>query len=273
MKRRFRDLRGFTLVELLVVVAIIAILMAILLPALSLAREKAREATCIGHLKQCGLGLELWFNNAGRYPRWDHNAGNGNLTTNPNLGPWCDALALRSPEWDPNVFTPQNIEAHRADLEGLDGAGGSPEDFIKCIDNIGVFKCPGDKPHPHRINVDRAKAWNFWREAQKDGFEHSYTIGWFASYADYHKDTSSQILAADGVWSWTTHHRCEYVDDPNAAWNNQGWDRNTMGYFHGNATRCNIVCRDNSVSGLNYQTIKKQQGNFEVFFQRPDEPF
>jgi len=46
--------RGFTLIELLVVVAIIAVLVAILLPALNQARENARSAVCLSHLKQTG---------------------------------------------------------------------------------------------------------------------------------------------------------------------------------------------------------------------------
>ncbi len=52
--------KGFTLIELIVVMAIIASLASILLPALSKARSRAKSSVCMNNLKQIGLGLKMY---------------------------------------------------------------------------------------------------------------------------------------------------------------------------------------------------------------------
>lgn len=60
-------MRGFSLVELLIIVTIIAILAAFLLPVLNSTRERGRRTACLSNLKQIGLSLEMYISDSDSY--------------------------------------------------------------------------------------------------------------------------------------------------------------------------------------------------------------
>src|SRR5262245_48445609 len=85
MSLRPRITAGFTLVELLVVMAIIGVLVALLLPAVQAAREAANRTQCTSNLRQIGIGLLAYHGVNGMFP-----AG-GWLATDPQLS-WTASI-------------------------------------------------------------------------------------------------------------------------------------------------------------------------------------
>lgn len=61
--------RGFTLIEILVVLSILTILMAILLPAFSSVRGAGRNVVCVANLRQLGQAIQMYATDNDRYPR------------------------------------------------------------------------------------------------------------------------------------------------------------------------------------------------------------
>ncbi len=94
--------RAFTLVEVLVVIAIIGLLIAILLPAVQAARESARKTQCFDNLKQIGIALISYHDTYGSLPPGYVSAfdNQGN-----DVGPGWGWAAILLPQLEqPNLF-------------------------------------------------------------------------------------------------------------------------------------------------------------------------
>jgi prepilin-type N-terminal cleavage/methylation domain-containing protein len=128
---------GFTLVELLVVIAVIAILAALLLPAISGARRKAQRTVCVNNLRQINLGIRMYCDDS-------HDS-------SPSTGSTNSATVF------PSVFSGYKELMKR--YVGLNGSS-SPRDKL--------FQCPADTFYPNWYFTNATLPFQFVQKSLHD---------------------------------------------------------------------------------------------------------
>jgi len=139
-RKTIRHPRAFTLIELMVVIAIISILAALLLPVLGAAKERARSIVCLANLKQIGVALTIYSD--------DHEDSLIPAEYSKNFRPAAEG-------WPTILYNLKYLPAERA------------PSYYALADGNSVFRCPSGLPAVYSYNPssrddpEGAKAWPY----------------------------------------------------------------------------------------------------------------
>lgn len=133
---------GFTLVELLVVIAVVGVLASLLFPALARARVKGQTAVCVGNHRQLSLALHLYAGDAEDRLPYNHGAaGTLAAVASGRYDNWATSLL----NWE---LDPSNTNLHWLRAGGLGPFLGG---------GVGVYRCPADRV---LSPIQRAAGWD-----------------------------------------------------------------------------------------------------------------
>ncbi len=201
--------RGFTLVELLVVITIIGILIALLLPAVQAAREAARRAQCVNNLKQAGLALHNYhtayesfpFLRCGTYV-------SGDATTNlDKLSGWISLL----PYIEQNPLYLQIVNGTGTATTSFTRRPWGPDPVAHAVDYTPYFTqvtqilCPSDDGGRRKQPTDAGRS------------NYAFCIGDNIGNADYlvgyPAGSTTIIQPTRGIFSWHSGTRIADIRD------------------------------------------------------------
>src|SRR6185437_1055751 len=127
---------GFTLVELLVAIAIIGLLVALLIPSIQAARESARRIQCFNNLRQLGIALQNYHDISRRFPSGYLS---GSDSAGNDIGPGWGWSAFLLPQVE--QATAQQTLNFNLPVEAAQNSAGR-------MLSLPVFLCPSDVAKP-----------------------------------------------------------------------------------------------------------------------------
>lgn len=154
----------FTLIELLLVVAIIAILAGLLLPALKRAKDTAKGSLCTGNMRQMGIATACYIND---YSPWMPVGGKGSKYED-----WFKKELL------PYIAPDQIPLQEKAELWDTSAAGSANSGYGRnAPTNSGVFCCPSfEKFRPYNSADGTGTTW--WR--YQGGYAWNEKVGYYS---------------------------------------------------------------------------------------------
>lgn len=234
--------RGFSLIELLISIAIIAVLLSILLPALSHAKRVSSKAVCASNLRQIGLAWDGYAadpQNRSQFPRAES-------SPEWNFGGVRFRGPSRIASLDMNRPINQYLEEHADSTNDESGTAALTE----------IFKCPGDTGVFARgQSAVGARASVLPRGSVFQTFGNSYrandalldsTIAGLDDLSrplkqqDVHVAASRLLVAADSAWFYATRPQGDVNATLEASW-------------HGKLDSGNMLAADNSVRFENFK--------------------
>lgn len=205
---------GFSLLELIVSIAIVAILVSLLLPALRMARDAARTAVCAGNLKQMGYAWRLYLDDYRQFPQHTE-------TPDWNFG----GVEFRAGTGQPYLAEDRPLNAYLA--SSAEAARERLATQFRCPSDWGVSLNVGPS-HLRGVSVlgDEETAFEFFGtsyraniyllDASLTGIDPS---GRSLRENEVRTVPSSQLLlTADAGWFYATREKGEPGSELNASW-------------------------------------------------------
>ena len=272
---------GFTLVELLVVIAVIMLLAALILPATFRARRLALRTECVSNLRQFGLALNVYRQAYGRYPHQRHTSGNYVKEGSLQGGPLLDSIVKYKPY--PVPLSMVGWEADAMVAMGL-GAEVVKDARVPLPKSCRVLWCPAIR----RQGSIRETYWpngsgfcGYYGNARDDCYD--YILGYFYVGGTHYwrwadepnspcvvEDPGEWALASDMIYymagAWKVNHREPGLPGPEGA--NVLFADGQVGWFRWNAPHVPVEYEAGSDFNFRYNNDWGGSGQYRNYWRR-----